>query len=61
MGEDLRRLFLALKGLVRVNEEHNEAVQKIIGRPLAWKDVYLEEAREVLVSVGEKYRGILEI
>ena len=46
---------------MRVNEEHNEAVQKIIGRSLAWKDVYLEEARKVLVSVREKYRGILEI
>lgn len=40
----------ALAGLVKINEEHNEAVSQIIKRPLGWKDSYLDAARKALAT-----------
>lgn len=40
----------ALEDLVRINEEHNAAISKIIGHPLGWKDDYLNAARDALSS-----------
>lgn len=37
-----------LRELVRINEEHNAAIGKIIGKPLDWKDTYLDRARALL-------------
>jgi hypothetical protein len=52
---DLRALLLdyqergrALANLIRMNEEHNAAVEKVMGRPLNWSDDYLNEARATL-------------
>jgi len=52
---DLRALLLdyqergrALSNLIRMNEEHNAAVEKVMGRPLNWSDDYLNEARATL-------------
>ena len=45
------RMRAALEKLVRINEEHNEAIAKVMGKPLGWKDDYLNEAREVLASL----------
>ena len=41
-------LLEALEELVRINEEHNAAVEAVTGRPLNWKDTYLERARAAL-------------
>lgn len=46
------RLAGALAALVRVNEEHNEAIAAIIGKPLDWKDAYLDDARAALREAG---------
>jgi hypothetical protein len=43
----------ALAGLVKINEEHNEAVSQIIKRPLGWKDSYLDAARKALAQLKE--------
>ncbi|MGB5905764.1 MAG: hypothetical protein WBH00_23235 [Xanthobacteraceae bacterium] len=43
-------LLAALKGLVQVNETHNEAIAKVIGRPLTWKDDYLDAARAAIAK-----------
>lgn len=49
-----KRLLAALQEIVRINEEHNRAVEKIIGRPLDWKDTYLDEARAAIAAaLGE--------
>ena len=48
----IQRLAAALKELVRINEEHNEAVSVVIGKPLGWKDAYLDEARAALREAG---------
>jgi len=52
---DIRALLLdyqergrALANLIRMNEEHNAAVEKVMGRPLNWSDDYLNEARATL-------------
>ena len=42
------RMAEALDGLIRVNEEHNEAISQIVGHPLNWKDDYLDQARSAL-------------
>ena len=51
---DLKRenaeLRAALAEVVRINEEHNAAVEAVIGRPLDWKDTYLERARAALAK-----------
>lgn len=44
------RLASALRKLVKINEEHNAACEKVIGRPVGWKDEYLDEARAALTA-----------
>jgi hypothetical protein len=44
------RMAEALEALVRINEEHNEAISQIIGHPLNWKDDYLDQARSALFA-----------
>lgn len=41
-------VVVALRNLIAINEQHNAEVEKIIGRPLGWKDDYLNEARAAL-------------
>lgn len=41
-------LLAALRGLVKVNEDHDGSIAKIIGKPLNWKDDYLEAARAAI-------------
>lgn len=41
-------LLEALEGLVKINDEHNLAVEAICGRPLGWKDSYLDAARAAI-------------
>lgn len=43
-------LLAALEGLVKVNEEHNASVETVIGRPLNWKDTYLDAARAAIAK-----------
>ena len=38
----------ALENLVAINEAHNQAVEGVIGRPVEWKDGYLDEARAAI-------------
>lgn len=44
-------LLDAMRKLVAVNEQHNEALHKILGRPPGWKDAYLDAAREVIAKI----------
>jgi hypothetical protein len=37
-----------LRELVAMNEEHNRAIERIIGRPPMWNDSYLDKAREFI-------------
>lgn len=43
-------LLTALRDLVEVNENHNESIAKIIGKPLTWKDDYLDAARAAIAK-----------
>lgn len=43
-------LLEALKGLVKLNEEWNEAVEGVIGRPPNWTDGYLDAARTAIAK-----------
>jgi hypothetical protein len=52
---EIERLRGALGNLIRMNEEHNAAVEKVMGRPLNWSDNYLNEARAALT--GEDTAG----
>ncbi|MDM7481605.1 MAG: hypothetical protein P3W96_006260 [Halomonas sp.] len=50
----------ALEDLVKTNEQWNEAVSKVVGRPAGWHDGYLARAREALKAHAEyasAYRG----
>lgn len=51
LASENAKMRAALEKLVRINEEHNEAIAKVMGKPLGWKDDYLNEAREVLASL----------
>lgn len=44
-------LAKALRNLVKMNVEHNEAVESVIGRPVNWSDNYLDEARAALAAL----------
>lgn len=46
-------LYAALSALVQINEEHNEAVAAVIGRPVGWKDSELDAARAALKKATE--------
>jgi hypothetical protein len=41
----------ALRGLIRMNEEHNAAVETVVGRPVGWTDDYLNVARRALANM----------
>lgn len=43
-------LLEALSELVKVNEEHNEAVSKVLGTPPGWNDSYLDKARAAIAK-----------
>jgi hypothetical protein len=51
LAAENKRLRGALTALVRINEEHNAAMEAVMGRPLGWKDSYLDEARAALDTV----------
>ena len=54
-GKANAELVEALEGLVKINEDHNKAVQEIIGGgvTLGWKDSYLDKARAALAKYKE--------
>lgn len=54
MIEALPDLLEALQDLVQINEKHNESISKIIGRPLGWKDTYLDKARAAIAKATGK-------
>lgn len=43
-------LRAALEDLVRVNEEHNDAVCRVIRKPPNWNDAYLNRARDIIAK-----------
>ena len=43
-----QRLRIALTELVFINEQHNSAVEEIIGKQVGWSDSYLDNARKAL-------------
>ena len=43
-----QELLEALKELVDINERHNSAIEKIIGKRPGWNDSYLDRAREAI-------------
>ena len=51
--ERIRVLEEALRDLVKINESHNEAMESVIGRPLDWKDNYLDAARRALEQTDD--------
>lgn len=52
---NINGLLHALKGLVKINEQHNEAISEIIGHPVGWKDTYLDEARTAIEETTAMY------
>lgn len=54
LAAEKHRLREALSELVKTNEQHNEAVEAVIGRPLNWNDSYLDKARTVLAGTAAK-------
>lgn len=45
---EIARLREALAGLVKINEQHAAALSNIMGKPVGWKDTYLDAARAAL-------------
>lgn len=45
-----QQLLEALEDLVRVNEQHNLAIQQVTGTPAGWKDDYLNRARAAIAA-----------
>lgn len=43
-------LLDALRGLVKVNEDWNKAVEGVIWRPIGWTDSYLSAARTAIAK-----------
>lgn len=43
-------LLEALEGLVKSNEDHNERVSQIVGKPAGWHDSYLDQARAAIAK-----------
>lgn len=41
-------LLEALDALVKINEDHNNSIQGVIGTPPGWNDSYLDAARKAL-------------
>jgi hypothetical protein len=46
-------LLEALADLVKINEQHNAEISALIGKPLGWKDTYLDAARAALAGEGK--------
>lgn len=57
--EQVKGMVEALDELVKINEDHNKAVQEIIGGgvTLDWKDSYLDKAREALATYRSAQEG----
>jgi hypothetical protein len=47
-------LVEALRALVTQNEQWNEAVIRVTGRPANWTDEYLSKARALIAKYGDK-------
>lgn len=48
-------LLEALDALVKINEDHNNSIQGVIGTPPGWNDSYLDAARKALARArGQK-------
>jgi len=62
--EALREAREALAELVKVNEDHNAAVASVMGKPMGWKDAYLDKARQALsridAALAESERDMTE-
>lgn len=43
-------LLEALDALVKINEDHNNSIQGVIGTPPGWSDSYLDAARKALAK-----------
>lgn len=43
-------LLDALDALVKINEDHNNSIQGVIGTPPGWNDSYLDAARKALLK-----------
>lgn len=43
-------LLEALDALVKINEDHNNSIQGVIGTPPGWNDSYLDAARKALAK-----------
>lgn len=52
---EVARLRVALGGLIKINEDHNKAMEEITGTPLGWKDSYLDDARAALDAGEDKH------
>ena len=50
---EVERLREALGELVRECEGHDRSVAQIIGKPVGWRDAYLDRARRALERVEE--------
>lgn len=48
--ESVHELLEALEDLVRINEQHNSAIQSVTGKPAGWKDDYLNQARAAIAK-----------
>ncbi len=49
--ERLAKAVEVLRELVRINEEHNDAIAKVVGKPVGWKDDYLDPARAFVTKM----------
>ena len=52
LRKEVKRLETALAQLVKINEAHNAAIEKVMGKPAGWTDDYLANAREALRVVS---------
>lgn len=43
-------LLEALEALVKINEDHNNSIQGVIGTPPGWSDSYLDAARKAIAK-----------
>ncbi len=44
-------LLTALKDLVKICEQHDKSISDVIGKPIGWKDTYLDKARSIIAKV----------
>ena len=50
LAQSAPELLEALEELVRINEQHNAAIQSVTGKPAGWKDDYLNQARAAIAK-----------